>query len=182
MRWNALIIGSIAVLVACALATWFSLRRSRRRRTVQNQQTTPPNTVTFGFQEEWQDFERRNRPFLERFPRLEKTLQMAFGRDAKLGEPIDKFILMFGRVCVEDFLEVLLCCGNGNGQAAQKLLRGLYERAVTLRYLHEHPEEIDDFLDFYHVTQRKLMIACQSTMGADTFPPEMAAEIEREYQ
>ncbi len=148
---------------------------------MQNQQTTP-NTVTFGFQEEWQDFERRNRRFLERFPRLEKTLQMAFGRDAKLGEPIDKFILMIGRVCVEDFLEILLCRGNGNGQAAQKLLRGLYERAVTLRYLREHPEEIDDFLDFYHVTQRKLMIACQNTMGADTFPPEMAAEIEREYQ
>jgi hypothetical protein len=101
---------------------------------------------------------------------------MAFNRDAKFSEPIDKFVLMFGRVCVEDFFEILLCCGNGNGQAAQKLLRGLYERAVTLRYLREHPEEIEDFLDFYHVTQRKLMIACQNTMGAETFPAEMAAD------
>ena len=145
-------------------------------------QPTTPKTLTFGFQEEWQDFERRNRAFLEKFPRLEETLRMPFHRDAKLSEPIDKFVLMFGRVCVEDFFEILLCCGNGNGQAAQKLLRGLYERAVTLRYLREHPEEIEDFLDFYHVTQRKLMIACQDTMGAETFPPEMAADIEKEYQ
>lgn len=146
------------------------------------EQPTTPETVTFGFQEEWQDFERRNRAFLEKFPRLEQTLHMAFNRDAKFSEPIDKFVLMFGRVCVEDFFEILLCCGNGNGQAAQKLLRGLYERAVTLRYLREHPEEIEDFLDFYHVTQRKLMIACQNTMGAETFPPEITADIEREYQ
>jgi hypothetical protein len=145
-------------------------------------QTPIPKTLTFGFQEEWRDFERRNRAFLEKFPGLEKTLHIAFNRDTKLSEPIDKFVLMFGRVCVEDFFEILLCCGNGNGQAAQKLLRGLYERAVTLRYLREHPEEIEDFLDFYHVTQRKLMVACQNTMGAETFPPEMAAEIEGEYR
>jgi hypothetical protein len=31
------------------------------------------------------------------------------------------------------------------------LLSTLYERGVTLQYLHEHPEELDAFLDFYHV-------------------------------
>jgi hypothetical protein len=140
------------------------------------------NPLIFGFREEWQDFGKRNAIFLERFPPLENAMKLAFHRDAQLSEPIDKFVLMFGRVCVEDFLEVLLCCGNGNGQAAQKLLRGLYERAVTLRYLREHPSEIDDFLDFYHVSQRKLMIACKNTMGEEVFPPEMAADIENEYE
>jgi hypothetical protein len=41
------------------------------------------------------------------------------------------------------------------------------------RYLHEQPLEIDDFLDSYHVTQRKLMIACKNTMGEETFSQEM---------
>jgi hypothetical protein len=138
--------------------------------------------LIFGFQEEWHDFEARNKSFLERYPNLEKAMKTAFNRDTQLSEPIDKFVLMYGRVCVEDFFEVLLCCGNGNGHAAQKLLRGLYERAVTLRYLHEHPAEIDDFLDFYHVSQRKLMIACRNTMGESMFPPEMAEEVERQYE
>src|SRR5690349_21169863 len=109
----------------------------------------PAIKLIFGFQEEWGKFETRNRAFLEAFPRLQKTLELACSRNAQLTEPIDKFVLMFGRVCVEDFFEITLCCGNGSGHAAQKLLRGLYERAVTLRYLHEHPTEIEDFLDFY---------------------------------
>lgn len=137
--------------------------------------------LTFGFPEEWEDFEKRNRLFLERFPHLQRAVELAFNRNAPLEEPIDKFILMFGRVCVEDFSEILLCCGNGYGHAAQKLLRGLYERAVTMRYLHENPREIEDFLDYYHVARRKFKIACENTMGADTFPPEQAEEIEQAF-
>jgi hypothetical protein len=143
---------------------------------------TGGSQLIFGFQEEWCDFEKRNALFLERYPHLKKAMDIAFNRVAYLLEPIDKFVFMYGRVCVEDFNEILLCCGNGAGHAGQKLLRGLYERAVTLRYLHEHPEEIEDFLDFHHVSQRKLKIACENTMGADTFSPEMAADIEKEYE
>jgi hypothetical protein len=63
-------------------------------------------------------------------------------------EPIDRFVSFYERLCCEDFFEVLLCCGNGYGVAALKLLSTLYERGVTL---HEHPEELDAFVDFYHV-------------------------------
>lgn len=146
------------------------------------QENESGSRLIFGFQEEWRDFEKRNALFLERFPRFEQAIKTAFDRNAQLSEPIDKFVLMFGRVCVEDFSEILLCCGNGNGYAAQKLLRGLYERAVTLRYLREHPEEIDNFLDYYHVSQRKLMLACENTMGEGTFSPEQIADIEREFK
>jgi hypothetical protein len=137
--------------------------------------------LTFGDRKEWKDFERRNRLFIERYPQLQKAIEIAFNRNTAFEEPIDRFIFMFGRLCVEDFSEIAVCCGNGYGLAGQKLLRGLYERAVTLRYLHEHPEEIEDFLDYYHVGQRKLKLACEETMGADTFSPEQAAEIESEF-
>jgi hypothetical protein len=138
--------------------------------------------LIFGFQEEWQDFGKRNALFLERFPHFEKALDIAFNRNTALSEPIDKFVLMFGIVCLEDFHEILLCCGNSNGYAGQKLMRGLYERAVTLRYLHEQPEELQDFLDFHHVSQRKLMIVCEDTMGKGTFSPSQIAQIEREFK
>jgi Family of unknown function (DUF5677) len=137
--------------------------------------------LTFGDRKEWKDFERRNLLFIQRYPRLQKAIEIAFNRNTAFEEPIDKFILMFGWLCVEDFSEIAVCCGNGYGHAGQKLLRGLYERAVTLRYLYEHPEEIEDFLDYYHVGQRKLKLACEETMGADTFSPEQAAEIENEF-
>lgn len=163
--------------------------RKKERIRVRKQQrkvdTSAPANATrliFGYPEEWKDFERRNPRFLQRFPRLQEAMIIAFNRNTSLEEPVDKFILMFGRLCIEDFSEILLCCGNGYGHAAQKLLRGLYERAVTLRYLHEHPNEIEDFLDYFHVSQRKLKTAVEETMGADTFTPEQAAAIEAEFE
>ena len=33
-----------------------------------------------------------------------------------------------------------------------KILRGMYERVVTGRYLHAHSEETEDFFDFYWVS------------------------------
>lgn len=136
----------------------------------------------FGFQEEWIDFEVRNARFFERLPNFEKAYNLAFGSTMSLSEVIDKVVLMYGRVCLEDFFEILLCSGNGDGLAAQKLLRGLYERAVTLRYLHEHPTEVQDFLDYHLVAQRKLMLVCKETMGEESFTPEMSQQIEAEYQ
>ena len=146
------------------------------------QQPSGARQLVFGFQEEWRDFEKRNARFLQRFPNLGKAIDLAFLRMLHTSEPIDRFVLTYGKVCVQDFNEILLCCGNGAGLAAQKLLRGLYERAVTLRYLHENPAEIANFLDYYHVGQRKLMLACQETMGATTFPPEQVADIEAAFQ
>ena len=74
-----------------------------------------------------------------------------------------------GKVCWEDFSEILMCCGNGHGIAGKKLIRGLYERAVTLRYVHEHPNELDNFWDFHEIAQKRLMVAASESVGEDTF-------------
>jgi hypothetical protein len=47
--------------------------------------------------------------------------------------------------------------------------------------LREHPSEVEDFLDYFHVSQRKLMLACNSTMGAGTVSADMASDIEARY-
>jgi hypothetical protein len=68
----------------------------------------------------------------------------------------DVFYFALGRVCVEDFWELLLLAGNGYGIGANKMLRALYERAVTLLYLQTHSEHVDDFLDYDIVTKHKI--------------------------
>jgi hypothetical protein len=137
--------------------------------------------LVFGFQREWEDFHKRQALFLERFPHLSEALSTAFLRTAHLSEAIDKFVFMYGRLCCEDFSEVLLLCGNGYGHGATKLVRTLYERAVTLRYLHDNPEHLDDFFDFHHVSQHKLMVNIKETMG-DIFAEEVSVEVEKRYQ
>jgi hypothetical protein len=126
--------------------------------------------------EEWKDFEKRHVLFFERFPHLDSALQTAFIRTVSLSEPIDKFVFQYGRLCVEDFFEVALCSGNGYGMAAQKLLRTLYERAVTLMYLNEHPDEVDAFIDFQRIQDYKVLKSIEETMGEGTISADTISE------
>jgi len=135
-----------------------------------------------GFPEEWRDFEQRHRLFLERFPNLVRALNTAFIRRATLSEHIDKFVFFYGRLCCEDFFEIGLCCGNGYGAAALKLVRSLYERAVTLRYLHEHPDELEDFWDYHRVAAYKLMAPVDDTLGQGVLSEEIRAKVKADFE
>jgi hypothetical protein len=43
--------------------------------------------------------------------------------------------MLYGRMCMEEFFEILLMCGNGYGIGAEKILRGFWEKAVTPKCL-----------------------------------------------
>jgi hypothetical protein len=135
--------------------------------------------IICGIPGEWKDFEKRHPLFFERFPHLRKALNTAFIRMGTSSEAIDKFVFLYGRLCSEDFFDVLLCCGNGYGAAAQKLVRSLYERAVTLQYLHEHPEELNEFLDYHYIQNYKLVGPIEATIGSGTIPANIVAEAQK---
>jgi hypothetical protein len=172
MTFLVFAIGCTVGFTVAALIAW---RRNRMPETVSQK-------FTCGFPEEWDDFEKRHRVFIERFPNIVAALNTAFIRRATLSEHIDKFVFFYGRLCCEDFFEVGLCCGNGYGSAALKLVRSLYERAVTLRYLHDHPEELTDFWDYHHIASYKFMIPVDETMGTKTIPDEMRAKLKADYE
>jgi hypothetical protein len=79
-------------------------------------------------------------------------------------------------------MEILLLCGNAYGIGAQKLVRGIYERAVSARYLMNHPEEVHNFLDFHRVADYKFLVATEQSMGRDVFSLEQAAKIRSDYE
>jgi Family of unknown function (DUF5677) len=122
------------------------------------------------------EFEKRHPLWPDRFMNLVRAIDMAFTRVQTMSEPAEKLIYFYGRMCAEDFMEVLLVCGNGYGEAGLKLLRCLYEHTVTLRYLHEHPNEADLFMDFHHVQQHKLMRNILDGFGKDALQPEAQNE------
>jgi hypothetical protein len=96
--------------------------------------------------------------------------RLAFSRIMPESEPIERFVMLYGRLCVEDFHEIMVCCGNGYGFAALKLLRALYEKAVTLEYLNNNPNELDAFLNYRYVSEYKLLEAISAEFGAETLP------------
>jgi len=141
-----------------------------------------PLQASYGYPQEWAAFSQSHQEFLNRFKNIEKAIEVAFQRIHQTTHPLEKTIYFQGRLIVEDFMEILLLCGNGYGIGAQKLVRGMYERAVSARYLMNHPEEVHNFLDFHRVTEYKFLIAIEQSMGLDVFSSEQAAKIRSDYE
>lgn len=144
---------------------------------------TPKPIFISGIPEEWDDYAARNQLFLERYPNLKQALDTAFMRRLTASEPIDRFVFGYGRLCCEDFMEILLLAGNGYGIGAIKLLRTLYEHAVTLSYLNKHQDELNIFYDWSYVTEEKATKLLVNTFGKKFFENKNIdpAEIKRRY-
>jgi hypothetical protein len=125
--------------------------------------------ITFGRPDSWEHFANSHSLFFERFPHLQTAEEIAFIREAAISTRADKVVFFIGRLCVEDFNEILLLCGNGYGVGALKILRGMYERVITAWYLHQHPEEAEAFLNFRWVSIHKLANNIKSLFGKDVF-------------
>ena len=109
-----------------------------------------------GNPDQWERFVKEFPALAEKLPALHSTLTKVFIRK-DVSDSTGTLIFFLGRLCAEDFSEIFLMCGNGYGFGALRLLRSMYERAVTLAYLIKNPKEIEDFLDYFLVTQRKTL-------------------------
>jgi len=110
---------------------------------------------------------------------LVHAMNIAFTRVQVMEGSADKLVYFFGRMVLEDFMEITLVCYHGYGVAASKLVRSMYEYSVTLRYLHEHPREAETFLAYHLVQQDKLISRLIETFGDSILPAELIAETRR---
>ena len=132
--------------------------------------------LTIGNRKEWERFEKRHGEFLERFPALERACNAAFS-GARRVSLVDAVVFGLGRVCAEEFLEMLVLCGNGYGFAATRLKRSMYERAVTARYIHAHPDQAERFVRYSTVQKGKLARVWLEQFRA-AMPPERVQQLE----
>ena len=80
-------------------------------------------------------------------------------------------------------MEILLLCGNGYGIGGLKLLRALYERAVTAAYIAQNPNEAETFLDYHHIHLGKLFNhAAQLFDMGSLFSAEKIGDIKKSYE
>jgi hypothetical protein len=131
----------------------------------------------YGFPEECRKFDERHPHWNEMMKNLVRALDLAFTRVQVMQFAADKLVYFFGRVILEDFMEITLVSQHGYGVAASKLVRSMYEFTVTLRYLHEHPEEAEIFLDYHRIQQDKLTSRVIETFGNEVLPTELVTEI-----
>lgn len=137
--------------------------------------------IGFGTPKEQKDFLSRHSNFFERYKNLINSIEIAFLRKIEANELIDTTVFYLGRLCIEDFMEIMLLCGNGCGIGAMKILRGMYERAVTAFYLHSHPEETEDYLDYHWVASHKRLNVIEKDFGESKLHKDEKEELEREF-
>lgn len=117
--------------------------------------TVTQHNVRLGLSDEWAAFQERHEKLMEKLQPLFSTFHEVFIRDVKTSNPADRVVFMLGRLAVEDFMEILLLCGNGYGIGGMKLLRGLYEKAVNMGYIAKNPDKAEAFLEYHYIHQGK---------------------------
>jgi hypothetical protein len=131
----------------------------------------------YGFPEECHKFDQRHPLWNETMANLVKALDIAFTRTQMMDNNADRFVYFFGRVILEDFMEIALVSYHGYGIAASKLVRSMYEFTVTMHYLHEHPEEAETFLDYYAIQQEKLLSRIIEVFGPNILDEQTITKI-----
>jgi hypothetical protein len=124
-----------------------------------------------GRPEEWDAFVERHRAFYDEWPALRGALDTVTNGSFHIKSKTDLVIYFLVHLCIEDFLEIQLLAANGHGVGAKKLVRGLYERVVTARYLSKNPDEVEAFIDWDSVTNAKVARAAVDTLS-DHLPPD----------
>jgi len=115
--------------------------------------------------------------------RLLQTFVKALPPTTNADVAADRVVWGLGHASGEDFKEMLVLCSNRCGLGAMKVMRGMYERTVTQRYIAIHPDEAQAFLDYHSVHQRKAFRHLQAIPEAKAlFSAKQIQDIESNYE
>jgi len=70
-------------------------------------------------------------------------------------EPLCKICRHLTKMVANSLNAVLLLGMNGMGNDSLKIVRSMFEAAVTVAYLRQHPEEFEDYFDFHFIVAKK---------------------------
>jgi len=116
----------------------------------------PLDDLRIGNPDEWPRF-------IDTFPGVEAALKemadlanVVFNRQSDGKSRANMVVFALGMMCLEDFEDIFVLSANGRGFGANKVLRGMYERVVTLTYIHKNPDEAETFFNFEKIRTLKL--------------------------
>jgi len=126
-------------------------------------------TFEFGETEESNAFFDRNPSFVVFFEKLMATANKCFGRRATFKNHLEDVIFSQGHTCRDDYSEVVFLAVNGYANGAGKILRGLYERAVTLAYIGDSNERARRFFRYSGIQAHRSMEAALKLFTEEEF-------------
>jgi Family of unknown function (DUF5677) len=148
---------------------------------------TPQITFEIGDTEKSRAFAVRNPQFPAVFERSVNLANKCFGRDPVSKNQFENICFWLGHACRQDFMEIVFLAVHGYGGGATKILRSLYERAVTIDYLVRHPEKVGRFVRFAAIQEHRALEAAlragiqKTEIDAALGPPNTVAEIRERF-
>jgi hypothetical protein len=133
------------------------------------------------------EFVANNPKFPAALVKLLETANKCFARNPRPRDQLENIGFWLGHTCRQDFLEIAFLAINGYGAGATKILRSLYERAVTIEYLIRNPTKVDRFLQFAAIQEKRAVEAAlkqlpQERIDAEMEPGNTVAEIRERYE
>lgn len=141
----------------------------------------------FGETRESEAFFERNPNFMAMFEQLTEVSNTCFGRKLVPKNRAEDICFRLGHACRKDFLEVVFLAVNGYGSGSSKIVRTLYERAVTLAFIAQNRDKAERFLRFSVIQEHRLLQSALKVVTEEKFdefvgPPNTANEIRERYK
>jgi len=108
--------------------------------------------------------------------RLFDLANMCFSRSFHANDRAEDIVFNLGQTCRDDFLEIVFLAVNGYGAASQKLLRGLFERAVAIEYIRINQEKAERFVRYAAIQEFKAAKKALDVVTQEEFDRVVAAK------
>jgi hypothetical protein len=132
-------------------------------------------TFEFGDTDEAKAFFDRNPSFVPFFEKLMVAANRCFGRRVDFKNHLEDVVFSQGHTCRDDVTEVVFLAVNGYASGAAKILRGLYERAVTLAYIGDSEEKARRFHRYSGIQAHRTMEAALKLFREEEFEKVVGA-------
>ncbi len=113
--------------------------------------------TNIGSEEQWREIDERHPGVIEALNELICLSGRVAGTSVRLESLAHEIVFALSRVCIEECWEILLLASNHYGTGALKILRGLYERAVTVTYISKNPEKAQRFRNFAAIQEHRTL-------------------------
>ena len=103
-----------------------------------------------------------------------ETMRMLVVRtesEFKEDDLVGGLIVAFMSTSLSDLRDLMTLTHRNSHYGAQKILRTLFERTVTLKYISEHPDEAQRFLDYDAIDWELVLTGIQKTVGLGLSEP-----------
>jgi hypothetical protein len=131
-----------------------------------------------GFPEMWQPVFEKYRPFFEAAWKASPLVNQMTSQG--FSDQLSHVVACMVFAAANTLGAIITLVMNGYGHDAMKLARSIYETELNIIWLKNHPEEVEDFVD-YNVIQQKQLYDSLGDEQRSAFPKEQYEEMMAAY-